>query len=190
MKPIVAIALAACLVLAQGCGRPGEETEGEAAARDTQDQSPYEQEFVTADTSEGYETNAPAPVTPTQGGGTFPSALTATGNLVGPGQNGAVGSVTVTEAGQGGAQVRIKIDKYASGTRLQAAVLQGGCRGGREIAKAGQPFEVEPTGFATLVASVQQPAAALLDGSHAVQVSTVGASPAVVGCAALPALKR
>lgn len=176
-----------------GCG-------GDAVEREGQEQTPAEQLSTTADTSEGFQSGAPAPVTPVQGAEgntttttTEQGALTATGNLAGAGSNAPVGSVTLTESGPGSTQVRVKIDRYTPGSRLQASLVAGSCQQpGGTVATVGQPFEVEREGFATLVASVPQPTRALLDGRHSVRVASpggAGGQQPVLACADLPALQ-
>jgi hypothetical protein len=180
MKRLGGIALLGCGLLL-GCSDTGQEAA----------ETPGQELSVTADTSAGFQDSAiPSPVTPVQGAEGAP--LTATGELRGTGTNAPPGSVTVTEAGAGGTQVLLKIDHYTPGTRLAATLNQGSCeQPGTVVAPIGEPFEVDPSGFATLQASVSQPTASLLDGRHSVHVTTVGAEPeSVLACAELPEVRR
>lgn len=187
------VALLGCGLLA-GCQNPRAKDEAthEGTAR-----TPEQQLSVTGDTSQGYRGPEAAPVTPVQGGTTLGGPLTATGNLIGIARDAPPGAVTLTEAGPGGTQVLIKIDRYTPGTKLAATLNAGSCgQPGAVVAQVGGPFEVESSGFATLQASVPQPTASLLDGRHSVRITNPGAvtprTPPTFtfACADLPAVSR
>lgn len=179
--------LLASAAVAAGCSKEGETG---AADRNVQDQTPYEQLYTTADTAGSYQSNTqPAAVTPVQGGATKGGPLTATGNFTGTAAGAPAGSVTLTEAGPGGTQVRIKIDRYTAGSQVQAQLTRGTCGSQAQVvAQIGEPIQVESTGFGTLVASIPQPAASILDGQHAVQLTGSGGQ-GTLACAQLPQLQ-
>lgn len=192
MRRIGMLGLAAWALLAAGCAEeprtPALDDEG------AEDPTPYERLETTADTSEGYESEGAAPVTPVQGPEgpadvTVGGPLTATGNLRGIARNAPPGSVTISEQGAG-TRVSVKIDRYTPGTTLVASLVQGTCqRPGEVVARVGEPFSIGTAGYATLTADVPIPARTVLNGRHSLRINTPGqgAPEMVLACAELPA---
>lgn len=188
MKRIAGLGLVAWVALAGGCSS---EPEQAAVQRDTQNETPYEQEFATADTSEAYRTGDAAPVSPVQGGNTLGgTALTATGNLRGVGGGAApAGAVTVTEQGPG-TQILVSVTRHAPGTRMQASIVQGDCQQpGAVVATVPQVIEVGPEGIVNFNGTVQVATNQILDGRHAVRLATPDGQT-TLACSDLPALTQ
>lgn len=171
---IVAAAVAA------GCARDAE---------DVGDRTPAEELAVAGDTAEGFGTDAPAGVTPVQGGATISGALTATGNFRAAQGGRAPGTVTVTQSAQG-SRLLISVQGLTDGAELQPVVVRGGCDvAGAPVHRVGQTIRVGSEGVATLDTQVPVPTAQLLDGTHSVRMQTPagqGSADVVLACAELP----
>lgn len=156
---------------------------------DEPERTPYEQLDLAADTAEGYESDAAAPVVPVQGGRTEGGPLTATGNFRGIAEDAPPGTVTVTEEGDA-TRVLVSITRYTPGTELEAEIVQGDCQQpGDVVAQVGEPFTIGQDGIATYNAIVPIPTARLLNGAHSIRVTNPGQGPPqiVLACADLPA---
>lgn len=181
-KPMVVLAaglaLAACT--AEGIGRD----EPVAEDREVENRTPYEQLDNTAQSeAEDYGGPGAAPVTPVQGGATVGGPLTATGQFEGVGQNPPPGSVTLTQVEQG-TRLSILINGYTANARLQADIVRGTCQTqGAVVQTVPGTIQTGEDGVADINAVVPVSTAQLLDGQHAVRLTS---NAGVVGCAMLP----
>ena len=177
------------LVLLAGCGRD------DAGLEEQDDQTPYQELAVAADTSDAFEDSMAVPVVPVQGEGGptgVGGALTATGNLVGVAEGDPPGSVTVTEA-PGGTTVLLDITRYTEGTDLAASLVRGSCdEAGSTVTRIGEPFRIRSGGIGRLNATIDAATRQILDGRHSIRVHTPDsdAPEMVLACADLPALDR
>jgi hypothetical protein len=154
-----------------------------------EEREPYEELFGTAATTEAYQTDEAAPVTPVQGGEVVGGPLTATGNLQGPPGSPPPGTVTVTQA-NGNARISMTIQR-AGAQPLQAAVIQGTCQQPGQPVHRMENLQAGQDGILTVDQPIPVPAATVLDGRHAIRVTTQagttpGAGENLIGCADLP----
>lgn len=172
-------ALAACT--AEGIGRD----EPVAEDREVENRTPYEQlDNVAQSDAEDYGGPGAAPVTAVQGGATIGGPLTATGQFEGIGQNPPPGSVTLTQVEQG-TRLSILINRHTANARLQADIVRGTCQAqGAVVQTLPETIRTGEDGVADVNAVVPIPTAQLLDGQHAVRLTS---NAGVVGCAMLPA---
>jgi|GEM_PF-4699062 len=174
------IALTALAVVA-GCRQDAEEAPG--------GRTPYEELFVAADTAEGFGTDAPASVTPVQGGATIGGALTATGNFRGTRPGAPPGNVTVTAQGQQ-TRLLISLQRYTAGAELQPIIVAAPCgQQGATVHAEPQPIRIPDEGIASLDTNINIPTERLLDGRHSVRLMTPlgeGTADVVLACADLP----
>jgi hypothetical protein len=181
MKAFSAIVAVAALTLIIGCR--DDATESPVPV------TPYEELAVAADTAEGFGREAPAGVTPVQGGGTQPGALTATGNFQGASPDAPPGTVTITEQGQQ-TRILITLQRYTVGAEIQPTVVAARCgERGAIVQTVPQVIRVPETGIASLDASMNVPAERILDGRHSVRLTTPrgeGTADVELACADLP----
>ena len=160
-----------------------------ACGPDEPDETAYEQLETVADTSEGYATDAAAPVVATQGEGTVGAPLTVTGQFEGAVNDAPPGSLTLTESGAG-TQVAVKLNGYAAGAQVRLAFFTSPCdQPGDTMRVYVEPIEVDPSGLATVVRQLDVPTRPLLDGQHSARLLEGGAGRGgvVLACANLPA---
>jgi hypothetical protein len=181
MKARTAITALTALTLVAGCR--DDATESPVPV------TPYEELAVAADTAEGFGREAPAGVTPVQGGGTQPGALTATGNFQGTSPDAPPGSVTITQEGQQ-TRILISLQRYTAGAEIQPSIVAARCgERGAIVQAVPQVIRVPETGIASLDTSVNVPAERILDGRHSVRLTTPrgdGAADVELACADLP----
>lgn len=137
---------------------------------DRVEEEPYESLATTADTSEGYATAEPAPVTAVQGGETVGGPLTATGNLATPGGS-SIGSVTLRES-EDATRVSVTVRGLAPGTEMQASLVSGRCASpGQVVGVMEGTGRMEEDGVAMWDGPLPVRTAALLDGQHAIRLT-------------------
>jgi len=162
------LGLGAAALLLAACAR-GEKTGAE--------RTPNESLTVAADTSHGYRTSAPAPVTPVQGGPMTGGPLAATGQFSPVGGGESPGSVAIAEKGAG-TGISISLHGMAQGA-VQAALVSGNCATG---GAAETPIG-ELTVGASGTAGLNVPVRTVMDGTYSVRPSRQGT---VLACAGVP----
>jgi hypothetical protein len=175
-----AVFAVAAVALVAGCGR-----EEEAAGGRT----PYEELYAAADTADGFGTEAPAGVTPVQGGATRAGALTATGNLQGTRPDAPPGNVTVTQEGNR-TRLIVSIQGHTAGAEFQPRIVGARCNAqGATVLTVAETLRVPAEGIASLDTYIDVPTEQLLDGRHSVRLTTPtgeGTADVVLACADLP----
>lgn len=168
----------AMLVLAGGLAAGG------CGEEDTADSS-VDEYSITADTSTGYSTELPAPVTPVPDTG---GNVTVVGELAEVNNSGAGGAITLTAA-DSGAELRVRVSDVEPNTSVSVGIYRGDCAGvPGEAIVAPASIPVNELGIATGTVTIPVPPLALQEGLHAVHVYTENAGPPTppVACAELP----
>lgn len=186
-KRLLRCALALPLLAAAACGgtRDEQHVDDEIAER-----TAYEEGVIAGDTSAGYRSSAPVPVTPVQGAGTTGGPLTATGNFQGVAQGFPPGNLTIVEDGPGATRVSVVVQRYSVGAPLEFSLVRGDCeRTGQVVTAIGQA-QVPESGIVSEDFTVQLPIRTVMDGQHSIRIANparAGDPLVVLACAQIPA---